>query len=59
MSDDNKVKEVWKMEVGRSWPKGRPCKRWMENLRDNLEKSGLRGEDAWDRTSWRKKIQMP
>ena len=28
-------------------------------MRDDVEKGGLREEDAWDRTSWRKKIKMP
>ena len=56
ISGDNKV---WKMEVEGSRPRGRPRKRWMENLRDDMEKSGLREGDAWGTTSWRKKIQMP
>ena len=45
--------------VGRKLAKRRQRKRWMENARNDMEKSGLREENAWNRTSWRKKIQMP
>ena len=49
--------KVSSMDVGGRRSRGRPRKTWCEVLRNNLKLSGLRVEDAENRTLWRSKTK--
>ena len=50
MSEQNPVKQAWKWKVEGSRPRGRPRKRWMENVRDDMKLRQLCDQDAENRT---------
>ena len=57
MNEESAPKKIWKMEIKGKRPRGRPQKRWMENVKEDMGLAGLRDEDTQRRTYWRSKIQ--
>jgi hypothetical protein len=51
------VKRCMEMEVVGQRPRGRPRKTWMEVVRNDMKKMGLRREDAQDRNRWKRGIR--
>ncbi len=49
---DNRV-----MEVPGKRKRGRPKRRWLDNIRKDLSESELSGEEAQDRVKWRRLIR--
>ena len=47
------------MEVSGTHPRGRPCTRWRDNIRNDMSFFEVREEDAMDRKVWKRKIQDP
>ena len=45
-------KRVMGMEVEGVRGRGRPKRRWMECVREDMERKGLTEEDALDRVEW-------
>ena len=44
------------MEVPGKRRRGRPKRRWLDNIRNNLSERELAGEDGQDRAKWRRLI---
>ena len=42
-----------RMEVPRKRRRGRPKRRWLDSIRNDLSERGLSREDAQDRAKWR------
>ena len=55
--DENVGKRVMAMEVPGKRRRGRPKRRWLESIRNDLSKRELSGEDAQDRAKWRRLIR--
>lgn len=54
--DDNaNIKHVWGNKPEGSRPRGRPKKRWWDEVRADMRKASVTEEDATDRTGWRQK----
>ena len=52
--DEYVGKRVLGMEVPGKRRRGRPKRRWMDNIRNDLSERGLSDEDAQDRSRWRR-----
>ena len=52
--DEYVGKRVLGMEVPGKRRRGRPKRRWMDNIRNDLSERGLSEEDAQDRSRWRR-----
>ena len=50
------MKKTKENKFGR--PRGRPCKRWMENLTKYMMQKGIKDDDVQDRNLCRQKIQI-
>ena len=50
-------REVMELEITRKRKKGRPRKSWEECVKKDLERYGLKREDAYDREKWREQIK--
>ena len=59
MDDRNPIKGTLNMEVSGTRPRGRPCTRWRDNIRNDMSFFEVREEDAMDRKVWKRKIQDP
>ena len=59
MDQDTWVKRAMEMEVDGRRARGRPTKRWMDNIREDMRIRGVREEEAQDRSRWRCKMQTP
>ena len=46
-------KRVMGMEVPGTRRRGRPKRRWLDSIRNDLSERGLSGEDAQDRVKWK------
>ena len=57
MNDESVPKKIWRMEIEGKRPRGRPQKRWMENVKEDMGLAGLRDEDTQRWTYWQSKIQ--
>ncbi len=55
-SDDDWVKRCMNWTTGEKGPRGRPKKKWMEVIKDDMKRMGGRKDDAQDRVKWRKVI---
>ena len=55
--DDCWPKKIMKFEVPGKFPKGRPRKRWLENIRLDIKAKDLTDEIAQNRLAWRNTIQ--
>ena len=53
----SQIREVMEHETPRKRKKGRPRILWEECLKKDLERYGLRREDAYDRAKWREHIK--
>ena len=51
--DEYVGKRVMGMEVPGKRMRGRPKRRWLDSIRNDLSERGLSGEDAQDRPRWR------
>ena len=47
-------KRVPKMKISGKRRRGRPARRWMDVIREDMEEPGLEEEDEEDRDKWRK-----
>ena len=50
-------KRVMVMEVQDERRRGRPKRRWLDNIRNDLTERELSGEEAQDRIKWRRLIR--
>ena len=50
-------KRVMAMEVPGKRRRGRPKRRWLDSIRNDLSERELAGEDAQDRAKWRRLIR--
>ena len=50
-------KRMLSLELPGRRPRGRPKRRYMDVVREDMKVAGLREEKAWDRVSWRKLIR--
>ena len=50
--EDNIAKSVLNTRIDGSRPRGRPKLRWMDRLKDDMNKNSIRPEWASDRESW-------
>ena len=50
-------KKVMEMEIQGRRGRGRPKRRWMDCIRDDLGARGLTGGEVWDRGRWRKLVR--
>ena len=48
------IKKVFELKIGRR-KRGRPVKRWIDVVEDDMKKRGVVQQDAGDRESWRKR----
>ena len=55
--DEYVGKRVMGMEVPGKRRRGRPKRRWLDNIRNDLSERGLSEEDAQDRPRWRRLIR--
>ncbi len=55
-SDDDWVKRCMNWTTGKKGPRGRPKKKWIEVIRDDMKRMRGRRENAQDRVKWRKVI---
>ena len=46
-------RRAMKMEVQGRKKIGRPKRRWLDRVRDDIKEKGLSGEDVYDRATWR------
>ena len=53
MDDKNTVKQTMLMAVPGKRPRGRPRKRWRENIKEDLRHFSVEPQDALDRIEWR------
>ena len=54
-SDEEYVgKRVMEMEVPGRLNRGRPKRRWMDSIRDDLREKGLTGDEFRDRAEWKR-----
>ena len=53
----SQIREVMEHEIPGKRKKGRPRKSWEECIKKDLERYGLRREDAYDRVKWREHIK--
>ena len=53
----SEIREVMEHEIPGKRKKGRPRKSWEECVKKDLERYGLRREDAYDRVKWREHIK--
>ena len=53
----SQIREVMEHEITWKRKKGRPRKSWEECIKKDLERYGLRREDAYDRVKWREHIK--
>ena len=51
------VRRVFDMEVPGRRGRGRPKRRWMDGIKEDLRVKGLSKDDAYDRTRWRKTVR--
>ena len=51
------VRRVFEMEVPGRRGRGRPKRRWMDGIKEDLRVKGLSEDDAYDRTRWRKTVR--
>ena len=49
-------KSVLKMKILGKRRRGRPARRWMDVIREDMEELGLEEENAEDRGKWRKLV---
>ena len=54
---NSQIHEVMEVEITGKRKKGRPRKSWEECVKKDLERYGLRREDAYDRKKWRERIK--
>ena len=54
--DENVGKRVVAMNVPRKRRSGRPKRRWLDSIRNDLSERELSREDAQDRAKWRRLI---
>ncbi|XP_068219797.1 uncharacterized protein [Palaemon carinicauda] len=47
-------RRVMEMEVQEMRRRGRPKRRWMDCIKDDLRSKGLTGDEVWDRGRWKK-----
>ena len=58
------MKGTWKMEVEGRRPRGRLCKCWIENIREDMKSKGLSASDrpptslTWLAMAWKKKMLL-
>ena len=57
MEEESPVKKVMKAEVKGRRPRGRPRKRWKDNVKQDMEHFQVRAEDTEDRHLWRRKTK--
>ena len=57
--DDDWVRKCMDVVVEGCMPKGRPKKRWKDNVKVDLKRLGLVEDDAMDRSLWRRKVWGP
>ncbi len=55
--DEYVGKRVMRMEVPGKRRRGRPKRRWLDSIRNDLSERGLSEEDAPDRPRWRRLIR--
>ena len=55
--DEYEGKRVMGMEVPGERMRGRPKRRWLDSIRNDLSERELSGEDAQDRAKWRRLIK--
>ena len=55
--DEYVGKRVMGMEVTGKRRRGRPKRRWLDSIRNDLSERGLSEEDAQDRPRWRRLIR--
>ena len=54
---NSQIREVMEVEITGKREKGRPRKSWEKCVKKDLERYGLRREDAYDREHWREQIR--
>ena len=63
MDDERWPKSLLNCNVAGAYPRGRPKKRWMGNVRKDMKSLNINAELALDRKNWRrvteKKIYSP
>ena len=47
-------RRAMEMKVQGRRKRGRPKRRWLDNVRDNMKENGLSGEELYDRATWRR-----
>ena len=57
MDDGCWIKRCMNMEVEGERGRGRPAKRWMDLIKEDLKKKGLGPDEAKDRVQWRAAIR--
>ncbi len=50
-------RRVMGMDVQGRRNRGRPKRRWMDSVRDDLREKGLTGEEVHDRAAWRRLVR--
>ena len=55
--DEYVGKRVMGMEVSGKIRRGRPTRRWLDNIKNDLSERELSGEDAQHRAKWRRLIR--
>ena len=58
MNEEKWPRKILNFEVNGSYPRGRPKKRWFDNIRSDLVKLQLSTSLALDRVKWRNAIKL-
>ena len=57
MDDERWPKSMLNYNVAGAYPRGRPKKRWMDNVRKDMKSLNINAELALDRENWRRVTQ--
>ena len=53
--EEVEIKKVFELKIGRR-KRGRPVKRWIDMVEEDMKKRGVVQQDAGDREGWRRRV---
>ena len=53
--EEVEIKKVFELKIEGQRKRGRPVKRWIDVVEEDMKKRGVVQQDAWDREGWRRR----